>query len=140
MDYAGILSALPASLVAAVTTTPQGLTSSSYVTVSDVRPVGRAAYAWIRPAGDTPVEIGGFGGGVEWEHRFDVRMVLAAGTDAQLETWWSQVRAAWHGLRPVTVTGCSDFRLEDVRRDRAPAEGPDAELAFTLVVVGTETP
>lgn len=140
MDYPALLAALPQAVVTAVSGTPQGLTTTAQVTVSDVRPVASAEFCWIRPSNVGPQPINGFGGAFQWECRFDVRLVKPGGTDANLEVWWSQIRAAWHGKRPVTVTGCSDFRLEGVRLDLHPGEGPDLELAFGLVVVGVETP
>lgn len=140
MDYPALLAALPQAVVTAVAGTPQGLTTTAQVTVGDSRPVASAEFCWIRPSETGPRVVNGFGGGFQWQYRFDVMLVKPSGTDAELEVWARQLRAAWHGLRPVTVTGCSDFALEDVRLDAHRGEGPDAELAFVLVVNGVETP
>lgn len=139
ISYSSLVAALPAALVAAVASTPQGITSTSMVYVRDKqRAAQQTSEGWWRDAAVTRLDdvLGGRMQG----HEFDLTLTKADGTRAQLVVWLDQIRAYFEG-KPVP-SGCNVVAAYcgEETFDLTPGKGPDVSARIRIGFAGVVRP
>lgn len=140
MDYAALITALPAETVTAVSTTPQGLTLASQVEVAE-HPSNSALTErafWEIPPEYT--EHGPWIGGYGVSYLFSLHLSKSGGTNAELEIWADQIRAHFGGRRrPATITDLLAAKVGELVLRSSP-HGGDAECILDVTFVGIKRP
>lgn len=142
MTVSDLLAALPAAIVAALASDPQGITSASQVRVADKRPPyssGNTAEAWVvAPDRELVPEEEGVDHGLV-SYRLDVHCSDPDGS-ADLESWGDQLRSAFHGVcNPSSVSGLVSCQVEEVLYDTTAGEEGASEARVGLRFAGWRT-
>lgn len=130
MSYATLVAALPADLADALGAYAQGITASEVV-VQDARPTlpDETALAWWRPVSTSTVQS--FGQQLS-RHNFELRLMRAGGTRANLQTWLAQVQSAYDGAHRPDVSGLIAAEVSELTAEDDEEVGPDVELACEI--------
>lgn len=142
MNVEALLAALPAAIVAALTSDPQGITSTDQVRVSDKREAytsGNTAEAWVvAPDRELVTESEGVDHSLV-SYRVDVRCSSPNGS-ADLESWADQLRDAFHGVcNPSSVANLVSCQVEEVLYDTTAGEEGASECRVGLRFCGWRT-
>lgn len=140
MDLAAIETALPAQIVAAVATMPNGLNNAAtQVYVAHERRSGATVTSpecWLRPAGDLELERVRLAKS-QFAARYEGLIFKQDMTQAERRDWLAQLRAYFHGRRrPSTAARLLYVTVEEGELNPHPTEGPDGALGFALVFHG----
>ena len=140
MDYAALITALPAETITAVSGTPQGLTLASQVKVSEhsaSSSLTERAFWQIPPE---YIEHSPVVGGYCVSYVFELYMSKSGGTNAELQVWADQIRAHFGGRRrPSSITDLLSAKVGDMTL-RSGEHGGDAECILEVTFIGINRP
>ena len=138
MDLAAFEAALPAEIVAAVATTPNGLTAAAQVYVEEERRTdgNTDPEVWIRPPDEEEAEEAGLGDSGD-VHSYVVEMQKTDLTRAERLSWQEQIREFFDGSKnPASITGHRFTEALNFVQARHSDEGPVEALMFLLIAHG----